>query len=80
MLCWCMGCLCLVLPATSSVQPLVPSVAHTSCSLSGVPVGAEQKEDACGQCSLLSSIARCTAPNLRGVPVLMPLITTDQIV
>lgn len=56
--CWCMGCLCLVPPQTSSAQPLVPSVAHGGCLLSEVPAGAEQKGDACGQCSLLSSIAR----------------------
>lgn len=57
-LCWCMGCLCPVPPPISLVQPLVPSVARAGCPPSEVPVGAEQKGDACGQCSLLSSIAR----------------------
>lgn len=55
---WHMGCLCPVLPPASSVQPLVPSAACADCPPSEVPVGAEQKGDACRQCSLLSSIAR----------------------
>lgn len=58
MLCDCIGCLCPVPSPTSSVRPLVPSVAPASCPPSEVPVGAEQKGDACRQCSLLSSIAR----------------------
>jgi len=58
MLCWCVGCLCPGPPPGSSVQPLVPSAARARCPPSEVPVGAEQKGDACGQYSLLSSIAR----------------------
>lgn len=44
--------------SAGAFAPRPPRAAHASSAPGRVPVGAEQEGDACGHCSLLSSIAQ----------------------